>query len=65
MFYGRVISDISGLERLLSIAAGGLRALNHEYMSDYMEQVWGKAYPTMSRIEENLWVTAPYKEASS
>ena len=63
--YERVISDISGLERLLSISAGGLRALNHEYMSDYMEQVWGTAYPTESRIEEDLWVTVPYKEASS
>ena len=57
--YDRIRLDISGLNRLLSMPVKRLRALNHEYMSDYMEQVWGKAYPTMSRIEENLWVTAP------
>jgi hypothetical protein len=63
--YNRIRLDISGLERLLSISTGRLKALNHENMSDHMEQVWGKAYPTESRIEDDLWVTAPYKEASS
>lgn len=60
--YNRIKLDILGLERLLSISEGRLKALNHEYMSEHMEQVWGKAYPTMSRVEEYLWVTEPYKE---
>ena len=63
--YNRIKLDISGLERLLSISAGPLKALNHEYMSDHREVVWGKAYPAESRVEEYLWITVPYKEASS
>lgn len=63
--YSRIKLDISGLERLLSISAGRLKVLNHEHMSEHMEVVWGKAYPAESRVEDYLWVTAPYKEVSS
>jgi hypothetical protein len=59
--YERVRSDISGLERLISISAGRLKALNHEYLSDHVRQIWGKDYPTENRIEEDVWVTVPYR----
>lgn len=59
--YERVRSDISGLQRLLSISAGPLKALNHEYLSEHMKQVWGRDYPTENRIEEGVWIAVPYK----
>lgn len=62
--FARIGSDLLGLEHLVSISGGKLKAVNHEYQSEHIMSVWGKDYPTENRIEDGVWVTKPWKEDS-